>query len=83
MVISKLNVDDPYGRVSDFAASEAGGSGYTGTKNAPESGSFIGEENLWSWSNISETVIKYACAFVEQKCNYSPPSLTEAIKCKR
>jgi hypothetical protein len=59
-------VDDPFGRVNNFAQREAGGSGYTGTANTRDSESGLGEDNLWTWDNISETEIKYICSFKEK-----------------
>ena len=59
-------VDDPFGKVNDFTQREAGGSGYTGTANTRASDSAIGEDNLWAWSDIAKTQIKYICAFIEK-----------------
>jgi hypothetical protein len=58
-----LIVDDPFGKVNNFKQRESGGSGYTGTANKRDSESGLGEDNLWKWDDISETVIKYADAF--------------------
>lgn len=58
-----LLVDDPFGKVNNFKQRESGGSGYTGTANKRDSESGLGEDNLWKWADISETVIKYADVF--------------------
>jgi len=58
-----LIVDDPFGRLNNFKQRENKGSGYTGTANTRNEDSHLGEDNLWTWENIGETVIKYAEAF--------------------
>jgi hypothetical protein len=58
-----LVVDDPFGKLNNFKQRESGGSGYTGTANTRSTESRKGEDNFWTWENISETVIKYADAF--------------------
>lgn len=58
-----LIVDDPFGKLNNFAQREAGGSGYTGTGNTRTTESGVGSDNLWKWADISQTVIKYAQAF--------------------
>jgi len=59
-------VDDPFGRLNNFAQREAGGSGYTGTANSRGSENGLGEDDLWSWAEINETTLKYACVFSEE-----------------
>ena len=58
-------VDDPFGRINDFAKRESGGSGYAGTANSRKTEGGLGENNLWTWSNIKDTTFKYACVFSE------------------
>jgi hypothetical protein len=59
-----LIVDDPFGNINDFAQRESGGSGYTGTSNTRDSENGIGENNLWKWTDIDQTTIKYADVFI-------------------
>jgi hypothetical protein len=58
-------VDDPFGKINNFSEREAGGSGYTGSANSRKTESGLGENNLWTWANIKETTLKYACVFSE------------------
>jgi hypothetical protein len=62
-----LIVDDPYGKLNDFKERENKGFGYTGTKNPVDSESGIGEDNLWLWENINETMIKFAEIFTRKE----------------
>lgn len=55
-----LVVDDPYGKVQSFIERDEGGFGYSGGKNSADSKSVEGEDNLWRWSDIEQTIIKYA-----------------------
>jgi len=61
-------VDDPYGTVLDFAGRESGQkSGYkTSTKdnrNDKNKEESLGNDNIWTWENISKISIKYAVVF--------------------
>ncbi|GJM61196.1 C39 family peptidase [Persicobacter diffluens] len=63
-----LIVDDPFGKIHDFAAREAGGSGYYkkgeySGGNERTSTSTKGEDNLWTWDDIKQTKLKYARSF--------------------
>jgi outer membrane protein OmpA-like peptidoglycan-associated protein len=58
-----LVVDDPFGKLNNFKQRESGGFGYSGTANTRSTDSRKGEDNLWSWESIGETIIKYADAF--------------------
>lgn len=58
-----LIVDDPFGKLNNFKQREDGGFGYSGTANTRSTDSNKGEDNLWRWDSIAETVIKYADAF--------------------
>jgi hypothetical protein len=58
-----LVVDDPFGKLNNFKQRESGGFGYSGTANTRSTDSRKGEDNLWAWKSIGETIIKYADAF--------------------
>ncbi len=55
-----LVVDDPYGQVQNFIERETGGFGYTNGKNSTNDSNILGKDNLWTWSNIKDTIIKIA-----------------------
>ena len=59
---SGLIVDDPNGKLTDFAAREAGtGSDYDWndrTATAPK-----GNNNLWTWEDLKKISLKYAYVF--------------------
>lgn len=62
-----LIVDDPFGKLNNFKQRENGGSGYKGTANTRSSDSHLGEDNLWTWEDIGNTIIKYADAFFKKE----------------
>lgn len=43
-----------------FRNEKVAGFGYTNGKNSTDSSDLKGENNLWTWSNIKDTIIKYA-----------------------
>lgn len=62
ITIDGLVVDDPYGKLTDFAAREAGtGSDYD--TNDRVSGSSKGNNNIWSWDELKKITLKYAYVF--------------------
>jgi hypothetical protein len=61
-----LVVDDPFGKINNFKEREDGGSGYTGTSNTREFEVGLGEDNVWKWTEISETTLKYADVFLKK-----------------
>jgi hypothetical protein len=55
-----LIIDDPYGQVQNFSQRENGGFGYTDGKNSTDNSDIKGKDNLWTWADIKDTIIKYA-----------------------
>jgi hypothetical protein len=55
-----LIVDDPYGKVQNFTERENGGFGYSGGKNSTDDSAIQGSNNLWTWADVADTIIKYA-----------------------
>jgi hypothetical protein len=60
-----LIIDDPFGLVNNFKQRNECGSGYIGTSNAQneKNGSIKGKNNLWTWNDINDTILKYAIIF--------------------
>jgi hypothetical protein len=54
-----LIVDDPYGKLTDFAAREAG-TGNDYDKNDRTTGSVKGNDNIWSWDNLKQISLLFA-----------------------
>jgi hypothetical protein len=59
---SGLIVDDPYGKLTDFAAREAG-TGNDYDLNDRTSNTSKGNNNLWTWDNLKSIILKYAYVF--------------------
>lgn len=62
-----LRVDDPYGKIADLGAREKGGSGYkhqgVDGRNSKSKEEGLGEDQLWTWDNLAQTIVKYAVYF--------------------